>query len=148
MAGKYKLFQITNQNDDSKITWNCGESLRIEGLTMRFLTNSGKECGDTGHMQCIGVPNIEPVSTPILATATSNNLKCFEDGSGSITITASGGVQPYKFSINGNVDSEYQSSNVFNGVPASPNPYNKIYVRDAKGKIFLLNQITISQPSL
>ena len=144
--GKYKLFRISDDsNDISTISWNCGETFKIEGMTMRYLTNSGKECGDTNHMQCIGVSDSEDVSTPIVATASAEAVKCKGEALGSITVSAKGGVKPYFYSINGDIDSQYQKSSIFLNLPAGN--YSNIWVKDGKGQTFHSETIKITEPS-
>ena len=145
--GNYKLFRISNNtNDISTISWNCGETFKIEGMTMRYLTNAGKECGDTNHMQCIGVADTEDVSTPIVASATTEAVKCKGEALGSISIAAKGGVKPYRYSIKGDVEAEYQSSSIFLNLPAGS--YSNIWVKDGKGKtIFHLDTYVITEPA-
>jgi gliding motility-associated-like protein len=66
---------------------------------------------------------------PVLSySATATNLLCFQDNSGVINMSASGGTTPYQFSIDGGVT--YQAGGAFNGVAA--NGYN-VVVQDANG---------------
>jgi hypothetical protein len=59
-----------------------------------------------------------PPYLPLKSVATAQNETCPESNNGSITLTTSFGVSPYLYSIDGGIT--YQSSNVFNGLGASP----------------------------
>src|SRR5690606_37922381 len=130
--GKYKLFEVseTPTSDNSKIQWSCGQSFTIEGMTMRFVTNSGKECGDTGNMQCIGVSDNQEVSTPIIATASGEAVICKGEALGSISFSVKGGVPSYQYSINGNEELEFQNSGIFVNLLAGT--YDDLWVRDSR----------------
>ena len=76
---------------------------------------------------------------PITATSTMVMPLCNGNTNGSITLSPSGGVAPYQYSINGGA--AYQASPVFNGITAGT--YNFL-IKDALGCIygftFILNQ--------
>ena len=61
-------------------------------------------------------------------------------GTTSITVTASGGTQPYTYSLNGGT---FQTSKVFNNILAG---IFSMVVKDANG-CTVTNQVTVSQPS-
>jgi len=76
----------------------------------------------------------------IAFTTSTQNVKCFGDANGMITITANGGTAPYQYSLNGTT---YQASNIFNGLIAGS--YN-VYVKDSKGCTIPTQSVTINQP--
>ena len=59
-----------------------------------------------------------PPYLPLQSVATAQNETCPDANNGSITLTTSFGVKPYLYSIDGGIT--YQSSNIFNGLGASP----------------------------
>ena len=64
----------------------------------------------------------------ITASATKNDVSCFNANSGTIVVTGSGGTVPYTFSINNGTN--YQASNTFNNLPAGT---YQIRVNDTNG---------------
>ncbi len=73
----------------------------------------------------------------------TQHVKCNGDNTGSITITATAGVPPYEYSINGDVPAQYQTSPIFTNLPAGT--YD-VYVRDACGS-HPYGNVTISEPA-
>ncbi len=67
--------------------------------------------------------------TALSTTNSSSNINCFNGADGQITITGSGGVTPYMYSINNGVGG-YQGSNVFGGLAAGQ---YKPRIMDANG---------------
>ena len=144
-VGNYRLFKIEEStNLDSEIEWECGKSFKIEALSMRYVTNSKKDCGDTNKNQCIGLSDEVGVSTPVIASVQFTNALCYDEPTGAISISASGGIKPYKFSISGNIDNNYQTSPDFFNLPAGT--YNDIWVKDLVGKKIKLPKVEITQP--
>jgi uncharacterized protein (TIGR02145 family) len=72
-------------------------------------------------------------------TVNFTNLTCKGNQSGTITVTAQGGVAPLTYSTDG---THYQPENLFNGLPA--NIYT-VYVKDANGTV-KSETITINEP--
>ncbi len=64
----------------------------------------------------------------ITASATKNDVQCFNTSTGQIIVSASGGTAPYTFSINNGTS--YQASNTFSGLPIGT---YQIRVKDANG---------------
>ncbi len=77
--------------------------------------------------------------TELTMTVNSTNLTCKGNQSGTITVTAEGGVAPLTYSIDG---TNYQNENTFNGLSA--NSYT-VYVKDANGSV-KSEPITITEP--
>lgn len=78
---------------------------------------------------------------PVLSVSASDTKQtsCSNDD-GEITITASGGVAPYSYSINNGAS--YQAGNVFSGLTVGN--YNQIKVKDVNGCITNGNPVTIT----
>ncbi|WP_230392566.1 T9SS type B sorting domain-containing protein [Flavobacterium sp. LC2016-01] len=92
--------------------------------------------------QAVSVPVvITPITTPMF-TVDPVNAKCKGDSNGSITVTASNGVAPYQYSINGGA---FGSVNIFAGLAAGT--YN-IAVKDAKNCPATTVPVTIGEPVL
>ncbi len=72
---------------------------------------------------------------------TVTNSKCFQSNDGSISISASGGTQPFTYSMNG---VNYQPVNVFNNIGAGS---YFISVKDANGCIYSVAHATVTQPT-
>lgn len=68
------------------------------------------------------------VCPTISASATKNDVKCFNTSTGEIVVSGSGGTSPYTFSINNGTT--YQASGTFSNLPAGT---YKIRVKDANG---------------
>ena len=78
--------------------------------------------------------------TLISATATHTNVSCFGLSNGTLVVTASGGVAPYTYSINGTT---FQASNIFTGLAAGT---YTVYTKDANNCVVTTTK-TITQPS-
>ncbi|MCS6934423.1 MAG: gliding motility-associated C-terminal domain-containing protein [Chitinophagales bacterium] len=83
------------------------------------------------------------VGQPTINSVTSVNPTCFGGTNGSITINASGGTPPIQYSINGG--GSYQSSNVFNNLPAG---FYNVIVKDANNcaVTYSGNSVVLTQP--
>ena len=75
------------------------------------------------------------------ATAAVTNIVCAGDDNGSIEVTTTGGLDPLEYSLNG-VD--YQPGELFENLSAG---LYIVYVRDAAGCEFLLENIEITEPA-
>ncbi|WP_445955609.1 hypothetical protein, partial [Yeosuana sp.] len=87
---------------------------------------------------------IDPVTNPTL-TETHTNVSCNGGSDGSIIVTASNGIAPYEYSIDGGTT--FQASNVFNGLDFAGSPYS-VVVRDSKSCISLATPVSITEPAL
>lgn len=77
----------------------------------------------------------------LLATTTIKAVRCFGENNGNISVTTSGGMAPYQFSINGGIN--WQSSNQFNTAAGN----YTITIKDANGCITTRN-VVVTEPSL
>ncbi|MGC8823978.1 MAG: gliding motility-associated C-terminal domain-containing protein [Bacteroidales bacterium] len=82
-------------------------------------------------------------STGVNIQVTLQHIKCKGDNTGSITLSVSGGVAPYQYSINGDVPAQYQGSPIFTNLAAGT--YD-IYVKDACGTHHYGN-VTLNEPA-
>jgi len=87
-----------------------------------------------------GSPFPVTMNTQCSASATQTNLQCDGDSSGSFSITGSGGVTPYSYSLNGNA---YGSNNMFNGLQAGSYSWS---FQDSNG-CSVSGSIVITEPS-
>jgi len=97
--------------------WTTTTGLPVSTNPTNIPTSSWAIAGGTGTQPQISMtqgtcPPYLPLLTNVVATNTScsGTLNC----NGSISVTTSGGVPPYSYSINNGAS--YQSSNVFNGL--------------------------------
>ena len=90
--------------------------------------------------QVIVIEGICPTYTPMTVIINSENSDCGNDGS--ISITTSGGLPPYQYSINGGAT--YTTSSVFNGLSA--NTYN-VVVKDTSGST-IQRSVVITQTGI
>ncbi|SNR86953.1 T9SS type B sorting domain-containing protein, partial [Flavobacterium sp. ov086] len=97
----------------------------------------------TDSQGCPAVSNaviVTPKTVP-KGIAVATKVSCFGDSNGSIVVTASNGIEPYKYRIVGGI---FQDSNIFKGLAAGP--YN-IEVKDAKECISVLIPVTVGAPA-
>ncbi|MEN2414582.1 T9SS type B sorting domain-containing protein [Flavobacterium mesophilum] len=95
---------------------------------------------DAVTCEAVSVPVVvTPLTIPMFNTAVVDAL-CQGDSNGSITVTASNGVAPYKYSINGGT---FVNSNIFAGL--SKGTY-AISVMDAKGCSSASVNVNINEP--
>ncbi|WP_431243487.1 SprB repeat-containing protein [Flavobacterium sp. P21] len=95
---------------------------------------------DASTCQAVSVPVVvTPLTIPTFTTSAVNAL-CQGDLNGSITVTASNGVAPYKYSINGG---SFVNSNIFAGLGRGT---YAIAVMDAKGCSSAAVNVDITDP--
>ncbi len=82
---------------------------------------------------------------PLVLNASSTNVTCNGKNDGSITVFASGGTSPYKYSINGGLFVSGPRPFIYSNL--SPGIYD-IQVEDGKNCISILPTITITEPSI
>ncbi|WP_346883306.1 T9SS type B sorting domain-containing protein [uncultured Algibacter sp.] len=87
-------------------------------------------------------PRTNPTFDPIL----DSTVTCIGDSDGVITVTASGGLAPYQYSIDNGVT--FQDSNIFSNLAISTTggPYN-VVVRDNNNCISTAQLVTITDPT-
>jgi len=93
--------------------------------------------GCTAIVQAIAVAKISSI---IVSLSTKTDAACGGAG-GSIIVSATGGIPPYSYSINGTT---FQSSNIFSNLSVG---VYAITVKDTKGCTSVLNAVGISQTS-
>ena len=143
-TGLYPLFKVGSTESNTDIEWECGEGFSVDQIRIRWTTNAGKECGDATGNTCIDSKNVVPVSVPIFANPDRVNTPCNGSALGSITVNAYGGVKPYRYSMNGNIESEYISQKTFYNL--AKGSYSDIWVIDIKGNTYHLPTIKIEEP--
>ncbi|MBL7789814.1 MAG: gliding motility-associated C-terminal domain-containing protein [Chitinophagales bacterium] len=84
--------------------------------------------------------NIAILNSTLIATKTTQNLKCFNDSSGILAINANNGYLPYMYSINNII---YQNANIITNLKAAK--IASYYTRDSKGCIYS-DTFSLSQP--
>ncbi|MDO9255911.1 MAG: Ig-like domain-containing protein, partial [Bacteroidales bacterium] len=94
----------------------------------------------SGCFKSTSVTITQPASA-LTATITDQLDVACAGNTGSLTASASGGVLPYAYSINGG---SYQSSDIFNGLSAG---VYTIIARDANNCIFSIPPATITEPA-
>ncbi len=99
----------------------------------------------TDQNSCEANSSLLSLTQPPALTLTggvASNANCFGIANGQIVLSASGGTQPYSYSINGQ---DFQASPSFNTVAA--NTYNPIVI-DANGcQVGMSNSLTVTQPN-
>lgn len=70
------------------------------------------------------------------------DVRCFGEGNGQIFVSATGGVQPYQFSLNGGTN---QSDSLFSGL--QPGTYS-VTVTDDSACVFVVPDLLIAEPAL
>jgi large repetitive protein len=92
-----------------------------------------------------GCTDTEPIvvtePTPLVATATPTALTCFNNNTGQIAFSASGGTAPYSYSTNNGVSFSNQTTVQF----LSAGTYNTV-VKDAHGCL-VNNVVTVTEPA-
>ncbi len=79
---------------------------------------------------------------PLVVSATiTGEVLCFGESQGSITASASGGVAPYEYSLDGQ---SWQDAPLFEGLPAGT---YAVHVRDAGGVIAISEPLVLDEPS-
>jgi hypothetical protein len=109
------------------VSYQCGSTLTLTNVYLAWTDASD-------HKTCplvfcdiapkCGAPADIPITPLLTATATPSDA-CTGSSDGSLTVSASGGVTPYTYSLNGTT---YQSSATFTGLSAGS---KTVYVKDA-----------------
>lgn len=119
------------------VTYGAGNS--FTGLASGIYTAYVKDANGCIRTAAVTLTNVSGLS----ATASSISSSC-SGSSGTMTITATGGVAPLQYSTDGVV---YQAANIFTGI--APGLYT-VYVKDAAGCIITrqVNVASVAGPSL
>jgi len=97
----------------------------------------------TDFKGCIGTASVkvtEPAAPLSASIINQQNVACFGNSTGSVTVAGSGGTPPYQYSINGG---RFRVSGTFSGLPAR---LYIITIRDAKNCTATI-PVTITQPA-
>jgi gliding motility-associated-like protein len=117
------------------VTWQS--SNLFTGLVANLYTVFYRSSNGCTGSQTVSIT--EPV--PLLAASAITAVRCHGENNGMINVTASGGVSPYQFSIDGGVT--WQSNNIFN-VPAGN---YTVTIKDFNDCITTRN-VTVTEPAL
>lgn len=110
---------------------------KVNSTQKYFLTVTNPSTG------CVNKDSVKisVLNSNLTATKTTQDLKCFNDSSGSISINASNGYLPYIYSTNNIL---YQSANVISNLKAIK--IGSFFVKDSKGCIYS-DTFSLSQPN-
>lgn len=133
--GEYIKFTV------DPIVFECGNDFAIENFYITWTNVSKRDCGQNNNAFCYSIDDPLVVPTPVKAIATPNEILCKGDSSGVITVTASGGFAPYKYSLT-YANPTYQVNNKFLNLPAGD---YVVYVKDARGNE-ATDTVTITEP--
>ncbi len=119
--------------------WSNGATTKdignLPGGTYRVTITDCSGCQFVSNPIVVAAP-----TSALVASLAVTHVKCFGTASGTITVTASGGVGPYQYRINNGV---WQNSNVFTDLPGGA---YAVDTRDALGCI-VNNNTTINSPA-
>src|SRR5690606_5565296 len=73
-----------------EIEWSCVDAIAIENIYYTFSNNIKWECGQGPNPKCYSTNAENPVSTPLYAIATPNEILCHGDQNGTIVVTPIG----------------------------------------------------------
>ncbi len=128
-----------------EVSYNSAAYALIGGSPYIATVDGNYQFRVTDSQGCQAESNIiivTPKTTPTL-TFTQTNVSCNGVSDGSIVVTAADGIAPYQYSIDNGAT--FQSSNVFNGLPAGP--YD-VVVRDSKNCDSAPTTVTITEPAI
>lgn len=131
-------FTYTWAKDGSPITPTPPDPENLTGLSagtynLAFTDSEGFAINETFTIT-------EPASALTLTAPTVNNVNCYGDATGSVTLSASGGTSPYTYNKNGGA---YQGSTTFSNLRAGNYTFS---VKDANGCTTTL-VVSVSEPS-
>ncbi len=125
--------------------WQCGDIIELDKIYFTVSNNSKWDCNEAPNsaIKCYSIPTIEILPIPLFASAVSTSILCKGAATGSIDVTASGGIEPYTYSKDGTT---YQTSNIFNGLAAG---IYTITVKDSKSPTPSTTtvSVTVSEPA-
>ena len=125
----------------SPYTYSWSHNIEANSTTQNDLKAGSYTVTVTDANGCVNsiTVNLQEPALPVTATIEGKNLKCFNDASGELRVSAFGGTAPYQYRINGGA---FQSSPLFSNLSAGN---YSITVRDSKGCLFIVSA-TLSQP--
>ncbi len=141
-AASNAQYYVDNGNGTSA-PFNASDNyVQYDGMTTKMTINRSVECGETYHIK-IAIADVgDPLygsgvfvesgafssTNPLTYTTSLQGVNCSGDVTGSIAISAQGGIQPYEYSIDGglNYSSDYSFFNLGEGS-------YEVQVRDSSG---------------
>jgi len=127
-----------------EVDYNSGGYVAIAGSPYTAATSGAYQFRVTDTQNCIAESGVIVVEDAIIPTLTTveTNVTCNLGADGSITVTATAGVAPFEYSIDGGA---FQASNVFSNL--SQGSYD-IVVRDSKNCESLPVSVAITEPTI
>ncbi|MEO6667857.1 MAG: YCF48-related protein [Ferruginibacter sp.] len=126
-SGGFSCAAFNNRNVPAGTPFE-NRKLFIGALTFGFGSTPG------GHILEYG----DPAKIEVSSSDAVTHASCTQPNAGAITVTATGGIPPYSYSINGGA---FQASNIFTGLAAGP---QTIDIRDSQCGA-LTKTVTIGQ---
>lgn len=122
-SGTYVMSANTNNGGYKIYNWNNGGSIETTSTNLPPI-NGWQLLGVSNPPTITVTQGSCPPAPPLLQTVTKTDNACqgVQPCTGNITISASGGIPPYMYSINNGQN--YQGSPIFNGI--CPNTYSVI----------------------
>jgi SprB repeat len=105
---------------------SSGSFTNLAAGTYTISAKNGNNCSGSKSVTLIAQNSCAGVTITV-NSSTTTNIPCTSAGTGSITITITGGVAPFTYSLDGGV---FQSSNLFSGISSGA---HSIIVKDANG---------------
>ena len=125
-------------NGGANFSYIVGDTIQTYAGTYNIQVKDNNGCIAIGTPLTVNEPSELVIDTVLVQDVTT----CYGDSTGAITIQASGGTKPYKFSINGGVT--LSDTNYFDSLPSASN-YSP-YVIDANGCVRTHSKVSIAQP--
>jgi hypothetical protein len=105
---------------------SLGSFENLAAGTYTISAKNGNNCSGSKSFTLVSQNSCSGVTITV-NSGTTTNIPCTGAGNGSITITNTGGVAPFTYSLDGGV---FQSSNLFSGIGSGT---HSIIVKDANG---------------
>lgn len=126
-------YQFANGNGSFQVSATFAN---LTTNTYTFRVKDGNNCPKS-----LSVVVTQPTQPFTIALGSSQNLNCFQNASGRLTVAGNGGTGPYQFSLDNNT---FQSSPAFANLAALT---YTVYGRDANQCAFSLSNLTLTQPT-
>jgi exonuclease III len=115
------------------------ENMDADQLFQYQLTNTMvAEASD--HMPVVADFDLN-ILKPLVANYILNDISCFDDNNGSITINVANGEAPFTFKLN---DGQFVNNNIFNNLDSGT---YSITIKDAANQELVFEEIVINEPS-